>query len=74
MWPKDDVPEPAVFVDRVESMSEDDFDQELIGTVYVLQQLVNRTYTYYRWAVLLMKIQVFVVPIGFLAIAFQMYL
>ena len=74
MWPGGDVPEAPAFVDEVESMSADDMDEELVGTVYVLQQLVDRTYTSYRWAVLLMKIQVFVVPLGFLALAFYTYL
>jgi len=74
MWPGGDVPEPPAFVDEVESMSADDMDEELVGTVYALQQLVDRTYTSYRWAVLLMKIQVFVVPLGFLALAFYTYL
>lgn len=74
MWPRSNILEPSAFVDRVESMSADDVDVELIGTVYVLQQLVDQTYTSYRWAVLLMKIQVFVVPIGFLALALQTYL
>lgn len=74
MWPGSDVPDSSEFVDKVESMSSEDIDTELIGTVYVLQQLVDRTYNSYRRAVLLMKIQVIIVPISFLVIAFQTYL
>lgn len=73
MWPRSNVAGPEKFVKRVESMSEYEIYVELIGTVYALQQLVNQTYKYYRMAVLLMKIQIFVVPVGFLALVFQMY-
>lgn len=69
MWPAGDGPAPEAFVDRVASLDPDDVERELAGTVYALQQLVDRTYAFYRWAVLLMKVQIIVVPTGFLALA-----
>lgn len=73
MWPSSTVPEPDVFIDRVDSLSEENINRELVGTIYALQQLVDRTYKSYRWAVLLMKIQVIVVPLGFLMLAYIGY-
>lgn len=73
MWPGSDVPDPETFVERAESMSAADTRRELVGTTYVLQQLVDRTYGYYRWAVLLMKVQILVVPCSFLALVVLLY-
>jgi hypothetical protein len=73
MWPGGGVPAPETFVERAESMSAADARRELIGTTYVLQQLVDRTYGYYRWAVLLMKVQILVVPCSFLTLLVLQY-
>lgn len=74
MWPGDDVPSPSTFLARVATMSDREVDDELLGTVYVLQQQVEKTYGPYRWAVLVMKVQILVVPLGFVVLAALIHL
>lgn len=70
MWPGNDVPTDSVFTARMAQLDSDTIHRELVGTIYVLQQLVDRTY---RWAVRLMKLQILLVPLGFLLLIVVKY-